>query len=304
MVDQLQKTSEEAEKFKSHVARAQQGDAPARATAALALAWLVSMTSAKCMPAFRALLRVAARLFDRQLDGQADQQRLHTAVRLSSGKSPVIPRTPSPSPVRAAGTPDDKCNFQVSSGRGKSGILLPLFPGPEKDRRHEIYPRSVSVQQIDNGRTVSHADDQTGAGMCPPGRLVYFHRPERHVFSRLHHPETQEIPAALLHHLTPHNVVTVLSVMQLLDMMSAANVVIPLGLLHMRRLQRWFIRLRIDPVRQRRRMVSIPPSVGPDLVHWRNLHTLSAGVPLGRAASHISVFTDTSLSGWGGTCLS
>ena len=29
--------------------------------------------SAKCTPAFRALLRVAARLFDGQLDGQADQ---------------------------------------------------------------------------------------------------------------------------------------------------------------------------------------------------------------------------------------
>lgn len=112
-----------------------------------------------------------------------------------------------------------------------------------------------------------------------------------------------EALTALLRRVTPHNVVTALSVMQLLGMMSAGHVVIPLGLLHMRRLQRWFVRLRIDPVRQRRRMVSIPPSVGPDLAYWENPHTLSAGVPLGRAASHISVFTDASLSGWGGTCL-
>ena len=51
-------------------------------------------------------------------------------------------------------------------------------------------------------------------------------------------------------------------------MMSAAHMVVPLGLLHMRRLQRWFSRLRIDPVRQRRRKVTIPLSVGPDLTHW------------------------------------
>ncbi|CAL8310650.1 unnamed protein product [Boreogadus saida] len=46
------------------------------------------------------------------------------------------------------------------------------------------------------------------------------------------------------------SVVTALSVMRLLGMMSAAHTVVPLGLLHMRRLQRWFSRLRIDPVCQ------------------------------------------------------
>ncbi|CAL8370433.1 unnamed protein product [Boreogadus saida] len=38
------------------------------------------------------------------------------------------------------------------------------------------------------------------------------------------------------------------SLMRLLGMMSAAHRVVPLGLLHMRRLQRWPSRLRIDPV--------------------------------------------------------
>ncbi|KAK5881766.1 hypothetical protein CesoFtcFv8_022528 [Champsocephalus esox] len=109
---------------------------------------------------------------------------------------------------------------------------------------------------------------------------------------------------ALLRRVTPGRVVTALSVMQLLGMMSAGHVVIPLGLLYMRRLQRWFIRLRIDPVRQRRRGVCVPPSVGLDLTYWKNPHVLSVGVPLGRVTSHTSVFTDASLSGWGGTCMS
>ncbi|KAK5905122.1 hypothetical protein CesoFtcFv8_006620 [Champsocephalus esox] len=109
---------------------------------------------------------------------------------------------------------------------------------------------------------------------------------------------------ALLRRVTPGRVVTALSVMELLGMMSAGHVVIPLGLLYMSRLQRWFIRLRIDPVRQRRRMVYVPPSVGLDLTYWKNPHILSMGVPLGRVTSHTSVFTDASLSGWGGTCMS
>ncbi|XP_070400499.1 uncharacterized protein [Nothobranchius furzeri] len=47
-----------------------------------------------------------------------------------------------------------------------------------------------------------------------------------------------------------------------------------------------------------------PPPVGGDLAHWGNPCTLSHGVPIGRPASHVSVFTDASLLGWGSTCLS
>lgn len=36
-------------------------------------------------------------------------------------------------------------------------------------------------------------------------------------------------------------------------------------------------------------MVSIPMLAGPDLAHWNNPHVLSAGLPLGRFMSHISV---------------
>ena len=111
--------------------------------------------------------------------------------------------------------------------------------------------------------------------------------------------QREDALTALLRRVTPPKVVTALSVM-----MSAGHVVVPLGLLHMRRLQRWFIHLHVDPVRQRRRIIAVPPSEDADLVYWKNPRTLSVGVPLGRVASHISVFTDASLSGWVGTCLS
>ena len=70
---------------------------------------------------------------------------------------------------------------------------------------------------------------------------------------------------SLLRRCSPGSVVTALSVMR------------PLELLHMRRLQRWFSRLRIDPVRQRLRKVTIPLSVGPDLTHWGDPQTLARG---------------------------
>ncbi|CAL8337016.1 unnamed protein product [Boreogadus saida] len=70
---------------------------------------------------------------------------------------------------------------------------------------------------------------------------------------------------SLLRRCSPGSVVTALSVMRLLGTISAAHTVVQLGLLHMRRLQRWFSRLRIDPVRQRQRKVTMPLSVGPKL---------------------------------------
>lgn len=70
----------------------------------------------------------------------------------------------------------------------------------------------------------------------------------------------------LLRHVAPPRVVKALSVMRLLGLMSAAHVVASLGLLHMRRLQRWFIRLRVDAVRQKCHPVAVPLSVvGPPL---------------------------------------
>lgn len=51
--------------------------------------------------------------------------------------------------------------------------------------------------------------------------------------------------------------VTALSIMQPLGFMAAAYPVVPLALLHMCRLQRWFASLRLDA--KKRRLVSTPP---------------------------------------------
>ena len=45
--------------------------------------------------------------------------------------------------------------------------------------------------------------------------------------------------------------VTALTIMQTLGIMAAAHLLVPLGLLHMRRLQRWFAGLRLNPKRHR-----------------------------------------------------
>ncbi|KAK5923344.1 hypothetical protein CgunFtcFv8_000324 [Champsocephalus gunnari] len=101
-------------------------------------------TSRACVPALRVFLGVAARVSDGQMDEQADQQRVHPAVRLppptvqrDTGDTPVIPRTVSCAPSRATGTPVERGYFQGSPGGRKSGVLLPLFSYPEKDGGNE-----------------------------------------------------------------------------------------------------------------------------------------------------------------------
>ncbi|KAJ7985696.1 hypothetical protein DPEC_G00343130 [Dallia pectoralis] len=91
-------------------------------------------------------------------------------------------------------------------------------------------------------------------------------------------------------------------IMSLLGLMSAAHAVVTLGLLHMRALQRWFARQRVDPVRHRQRMLIIPYTLSGDLDYWRKPAVLERGVPLGRVSGMTQVFTDASLTGWGGVC--
>ncbi|KAJ7986711.1 hypothetical protein DPEC_G00342720 [Dallia pectoralis] len=59
---------------------------------------------------------------------------------------------------------------------------------------------------------------------------------------------------------------------------------------------------RVDPVRHRRRMLIIPYTLAGDLDYWRNPAVLERGVPLGRVSAMTQVFTDASLTGWGGVC--
>jgi len=96
-----------------------------------------------------------------------------------------------------------------------------------------------------------------------------------------------------------------ISLMCPLGLIAAAHPVVPLGLLFMHRLQRWFARQRLDPRCHKSRVLTIPRSVAPDMEHCRNPLSLLSGVPLGGVMSYVVVFTDTSMMGWGGgTCLS
>ena len=70
----------------------------------------------------------------------------------------------------------------------------------------------------------------------------------------------------------------------------------------MRKLQRWFAQLRLDPVRHRRRLLVIPRSVKTDLNHWREPRVMTRGVDMGGVTSLYPIFTDVSLTGWGGVC--
>ena len=90
--------------------------------------------------------------------------------------------------------------------------------------------------------------------------------------------------------------------MALLGLLAAAHVVVPLGLLHMRQIQRWFSQLRLDPVRHRFRSLWVPQSLRQNLAYWQDGRAIAQGVHLGRVTSYVQVFTDASLSGWGGTC--
>ncbi|KAJ8009733.1 hypothetical protein DPEC_G00094600 [Dallia pectoralis] len=67
---------------------------------------------------------------------------------------------------------------------------------------------------------------------------------------------------------------------------------------------KWPFRMltRVDPVRHRRRMLIIPYTLAGDLDYWRNPAVLERGVPLGRVSAMTQVFTDASLTGWGGVC--
>ncbi|KAI2653889.1 ORF V: Enzymatic polyprotein [Labeo rohita] len=90
---------------------------------------------------------------------------------------------------------------------------------------------------------------------------------------------------------------------RLLGHMAAAAAVTPLGLLHMRPLQRWLhdrvprwawhrgtLRIGISP--QCRRLFS----------PWSDPAFLQAGVPLGQVSRHLVVYTDASSTGWGAVC--
>ena len=59
-----------------------------------------------------------------------------------------------------------------------------------------------------------------------------------------------------------------MTIMQVLGLMAVGHPVVPLELLQMRHLQRWFTSLCLDTKTHKDHIVSIPPSVQENLRYW------------------------------------
>ncbi len=90
---------------------------------------------------------------------------------------------------------------------------------------------------------------------------------------------------------------------RLLGHMASAAAVTPLGLLHMRPLQRWLHdRVPRWAWRHGTYRVSVTPSCHHTFSPWSDLAFLRAGVPLAQVSRHVVVSTDASTTGWGAMC--
>ncbi|XP_053195327.1 LOW QUALITY PROTEIN: uncharacterized protein LOC128379724 [Scomber japonicus] len=86
---------------------------------------------------------------------------------------------------------------------------------------------------------------------------------------------------------------------RLLGLMAAASQVVPLGLLHMRPLQRWLARHRVCPHEDGLRAILVSAICLPALAWWTTALGLREGVPLGPVCSRVTITTDASKEGWG-----
>ncbi len=90
---------------------------------------------------------------------------------------------------------------------------------------------------------------------------------------------------------------------RLLGHMASSATIMPLGLLHMRPLQRWLHdRVPRWAWRHGTYRVSLTPSCHRTFSPWSDLAFLRAGVPLEQVSRHIVVLTDASAMGWGAMC--
>ncbi len=90
---------------------------------------------------------------------------------------------------------------------------------------------------------------------------------------------------------------------RLLGHLASAATVTPLGLLHMRPLQRWLHdRVPRWAWRHGTYRVSVTPSCRHTFSPWSDLAFLHAGVPLEQVSRHVVVSTDPSTTGWGAMC--
>lgn len=97
------------------------------------------------------------------------------------------------------------------------------------------------------------------------------------------------------------NIVTLRQCQRLLGLMASSVVVIPLGRLYMRGLQRWVASLGLDPHRDGLRRVRVSMDCSRALYQWRSPGFLTQGVSVGTVSARKVISTDASLMGWGAT---
>ncbi|KAJ7986723.1 hypothetical protein DPEC_G00342850 [Dallia pectoralis] len=282
-------------------------------------------------PALRALLGVASELFPVYVVRSNNKERLYGTVSLrstpllgSGGDGDKI-RGESDSPAVGNSESQREGRYRhCPTGPEREGVLLSLFPGPKEDRGNEADIGFTHSEQMCSQAALSYAHEMamshtsqlvelfTQLGLAvnwkksapwPSQKVTYLglFLDTDIMRARLSDGRTESILSALRLCRPPCRR-RVQEIMSLLGLMSAAHAVVTLGLLHMRALQRWFARQRVDPVRHRRRMLIIPYTLAGDLDYWRNPAVLERGVPLGRVSAMTQVFTDASLTGWGGVC--
>ncbi len=90
---------------------------------------------------------------------------------------------------------------------------------------------------------------------------------------------------------------------RLLGHMASSAAITPLGLLHMRPLQRWLHdRVPRWAWHHGTYRVSLTPSCRRTFSPWSDLAFLRAEVPLEQVSRHVVVSTDASATGWGAMC--
>lgn len=93
--------------------------------------------------------------------------------------------------------------------------------------------------------------------------------------------------------------VSVLECQRLLGLLTAASLLVPLGLLRLRPLQRWFNSHRLHQKQHKHRRLVVTRECLLALTRWRCRSFLMEGTRLGRVVHRELVCTDASLMGWG-----
>ncbi|KAJ8010043.1 hypothetical protein DPEC_G00070880 [Dallia pectoralis] len=214
-------------------------------------------------PALRALLGVASELFPVYMVRSNNKERLYGTVSLrstpllgSGGDGDKI-RGESDSPAVGNSESQREGRYRhCPTGPEREGVLLSLFPGPKEDRGNEADIGFTHSEQMCSQAALSYAHEERAVAESESNlsRALSGHG---HYESASIRREDGEYSLGLTSVPTPCRR-RVQEIMSLLGLMSAAHAVVTLGLLHMRALQRWFARQRVDPVRHRRRMLIIP----------------------------------------------